>query len=234
MERDNKIILHSLGSPLNIKLRQSIRAKNRAIRIKGKTIELVLPRNDNREKALEFLLKKEEWIRSKLIGVEQVSNNKAKLFTKISILGDKFNIKYINCLNKFHVQKESNNLIVSSPKSFYSKVLTEYIKYYSLVEIKKLVRSIGTRHNLTRYNKVAVREVTSRWGSCSSSGNLSFNWRIIFAPKSVFYYVVAHEMSHLKEMNHSTKFWALVSKIAPDYQSSIIWLKKYGTSLYQY
>ena len=234
MERAEQIILKSLGNPLSIKLRQSIRARNVAIRIKGKEVELVLPKNVNKNKALEFLLKKEVWIRSKLVSTEQVANDKVGLFTRIPILGDDFNVKYINCSNKLHVQKESSNITVSSPKSLYTKVLTEYMKQYSLAEIKRLVRLMSKKYHLTKYNKIAVKEVTSRWGSCSSNGNLSFNWRIIFAPQSVFYYVVAHEMSHLKEMNHSKKFWALVSKIAPDYQSSIRWLKKYGTTLYQY
>ena len=137
MERAEQIILESLGNPLSIKLRQSIRARNVAIRIKGKEVELVLPKNVNKNKALEFLLKKEGWIRNKLVSTERVANDKEKLFTKIPILGDDFNVEYINCSNKFHVQKENSNITVSSPKSLYTKVLTEYMKQYSLAEIKE-------------------------------------------------------------------------------------------------
>lgn len=88
MERAEQIILESLGGHLSIKLRQSIRARNIAIRIKGKEVELVLPKNGNKNKALEFLLKKEGWIRNKLVSTERATNDKAKLFTKIPILGD--------------------------------------------------------------------------------------------------------------------------------------------------
>jgi hypothetical protein len=186
---------------------------------------------------LEFLVKKEAWIRSKLLSITEPCNNTGdnnKLHSKLPILGTSYNIKYVNCEKEFYVKQDQDIIIVNSPQYLYSKVLGQYLKQCALKEIKNLVRYIAKNFNLKAYSKVSVREVTSKWGSCSSSGNLSFNWRLIFAPQAVFYYVVAHEMSHLKEMNHSTKFWSIVRKIDPNYQASIVWLRKYGASLYQY
>ena len=237
MEANDSIILKSSGKPITVTLRKSLKAKNAAIRIKGKDVELVLPRGVNKTRALEFLLQKESWIRSKLLNITKQCNGikeKTKLHNKLPILGISHDIKYINCENELSVKQDKKTIIVNSPKSLYSKVLTQYLKQYALEEIKNLVRYIAKNFNLKNYGKISIREVTSKWGSCSSSGNLSFNWRLIFAPQAVFYYVLTHEMSHLKEMNHSDRFWNIVKKIDPNYQASRVCLRKYGTSLYQY
>ncbi|MFA6548126.1 MAG: YgjP-like metallopeptidase domain-containing protein [Candidatus Magasanikbacteria bacterium] len=69
-----------------------------------------------------------------------------------------------------------------------------------------------------RYNKVTVKNTNSRWGSCSKSGNLNFNYKLIYLPDDLAGYVVAHELSHLQEMNHGRNFWKLVSKTVPHWQ----------------
>ena len=75
-------------------------------------------------------------------------------------------------------------------------------------------------------NSIRIKDVRSRWGSCSSKANLNFNWRLVLAPMEVLDYVVVHEMCHLKEMNHSKAFWDLVGEILPDYQKQREWLKR--------
>lgn len=81
------------------------------------------------------------------------------------------------------------------------------------------------------YGTVTIRDQKTRWGSCSSKGNLSFNWRLILAPPKVLDYVVVHELCHRKEMNHSSRFWTLVESIMPDYRDHRKWLKENGGKL---
>ncbi|MBI5411659.1 M48 family metallopeptidase [Candidatus Peregrinibacteria bacterium] len=75
------------------------------------------------------------------------------------------------------------------------------------------------------YRRVTLRDQKTRWGSCSRDGNLNFNWRLILAPIEVIDYVVVHELCHLREMNHSTRFWALVVQTLPDYKQWRKWIR---------
>jgi predicted metal-dependent hydrolase len=82
--------------------------------------------------------------------------------------------------------------------------------------------------------RVAVRDQASRWGSCSSTGVLSFSWRLILAPAFVLEYLAAHEVAHLAEMNHSARFWRLVQRLCPDHQRAKVWLDVHGGDLHRY
>lgn len=81
------------------------------------------------------------------------------------------------------------------------------------------------------YGKITIRNQVSRWGSCSSNGNLNFNCLLMLAPEEVIDYVVVHELCHRKHMNHSPLFWDEIRKIMPDYEKSVRWLKENGGSL---
>ena len=81
------------------------------------------------------------------------------------------------------------------------------------------------------YGRITVRAQHSRWGSCSSRGNLNFNCLLMLCPEEVRDYVIVHELCHRREMNHSPRFWALVGSVLPDYESRRAWLKKNGGSL---
>jgi len=82
--------------------------------------------------------------------------------------------------------------------------------------------------------RVSVRDQSSRWGSCSTTGVLSYSWRLILAPAFVLEYLAVHEVAHLKEMNHSPRFWRLVLKLCPDASRAKVWLDVHGTDLHRY
>ncbi len=82
--------------------------------------------------------------------------------------------------------------------------------------------------------KITIRDQTSRWGSCSSTGALSFSWRLVMAPSFVLDYVAAHEVAHLREMNHGPRFWALVDEQVPRMDEAKSWLQLYGMDLHRY
>jgi predicted metal-dependent hydrolase len=82
--------------------------------------------------------------------------------------------------------------------------------------------------------RVVVRDQSSRWGSCSTTGMLSFSWRLILAPSNVLNYLAAHEVAHLIEMNHSARFWRVVQRLCPDHERAKAWLDAHGTDLHRY
>ncbi len=98
-------------------------------------------------------------------------------------------------------------------------------------DAKQLITSIIEKHHTTypfMYKKVFVKNLRSRWGSCSSAKNLNFNYRIVFLPERLAEYVVVHELCHLKEMNHGPGFWKLVAQIFPDYKHLRKQLREYA------
>jgi len=84
------------------------------------------------------------------------------------------------------------------------------------------------------FRRVTVRDQSSRWGSCSTAGMLSFSWRLILAPSQVLDYLAAHEVAHLVEMNHSPDFWRLVQRICPHHEGAKAWLDVHGADLHRY
>ena len=91
-------------------------------------------------------------------------------------------------------------------------------------------------HELAASNQLSVRKVSvrnqrSRWGSCSRTGTISLNWRLVQAPPYVEDYVILHELTHLFHMNHSARFWAKLEQVCPDYRAAEKWLKQHGNLL---
>ena len=83
----------------------------------------------------------------------------------------------------------------------------------------------------TRYTRLSIRGQRTRWASCSSSGAMSFNWRLLLAPEEVVDYVVEHEVAHLEVLDHSQRFWRLVGKRCPRYREHERWLRRHGPAL---
>lgn len=82
--------------------------------------------------------------------------------------------------------------------------------------------------------RITLRDPRSRWGSCSSDGNLMFSWRLVMAPPEVLTYVAAHEVAHLAHMDHSPAFWAAVERLHPGHAAPRQWLRQYGSDLHRY
>ncbi|MFA6424486.1 MAG: YgjP-like metallopeptidase domain-containing protein [Candidatus Magasanikbacteria bacterium] len=108
-------------------------------------------------------------------------------------------------------EKESKSIFPVGRKDFLIN------KSRALHLVREKLSQLNNIYNF-RYNKVAIKNSSSRWGSCSKSGNLNFNYKLLYIPDELATYVVAHELSHLQEMNHGKKFWQLVAKTTPNWQ----------------
>lgn len=124
-------------------------------------------------------------------------------------------------------------LAVAGDSANLARRVTDFLKKEALKDLNVAV----DRHTQALgipARKVAVRDTTSRWGSCSSTGALNFSWRLILAPPLVLDYLAAHEVAHLKEMNHSHRFWALTHRLCSQTEEAEYWLKRHGAGLHRY
>ena len=115
------------------------------------------------------------------------------------------------------------------PKEKKKSSQTEHAQKLKMILEEKLPRFAGKLQ--VSYNRVFIKNQRTRWGSCSVQGNLNFNWRLALVPPDVVDYVVIHELAHLKEMNHSKRFWGHVSSWCPDYKAHRRWLRDNGAGL---
>jgi predicted metal-dependent hydrolase len=138
--------------------------------------------------------------------------------------------------SSFKAQVSGSELVVFVPqghkenkKEIKKAISTEFKKQFRAI-VEEGVEEYNKFYNF-KYNRIAIKNNKTNWGSCSSMGNLNFNWKLIFAPLKIIDYVIVHEICHLKEHNHSQAFWDLVSKQAPDHKLSRKWLKQNGGGL---
>lgn len=112
------------------------------------------------------------------------------------------------------------------------EVLQGWYRHQAKAYIPKRVAELAKQTGLTDYKRITIRQQKTLWGSCSSKKNLNFNLRLMLAPAEALDYVIIHELCHLKEMNHSKRFWRLVEKHCPDYRKWEKWLDDHGDALY--
>jgi predicted metal-dependent hydrolase len=108
--------------------------------------------------------------------------------------------------------------------------IEQYLWRLAARELPARVLELAAGHQLP-VRRVTVRNQRSRWGSCSRGGTISLNWRLVQAPNFVRDYIVLHELAHLREMNHSRRFWAEVARLCPDFQNAEQWLKQHSDLL---
>ncbi len=190
----------------------------------------------------ELLLKKSSWILSKLAELEKTATeaNLPKTFRtgdKLLFMGQEHTLRLIE---DKHLKRPVIRLGGSSHIELYSSNTSEVeslkaaIRNWYVDEFEKIIKqSVGVHSRLLGVvpGRITIREQRTRWGSCSSKGNLNFNWRLIMAPIDIINYVVIHELCHIKEMNHSANFWLLVGKLCPDFKLKRNWLKENGQRL---
>lgn len=242
-----KEYMHNLiiGSKvISYTIRKSLRAKYVRILISADGVQVVAPVFIDDKEIILLVEKKREWIYKKVLNFHQrytpmkpqgkfTTGEKLLLmgeYYQINILenvGGKSCIKFLNdqffvSINQEIPPEKRAEVIRSKLEQWY----IDYAKKFIAERLELFKVKIGVKITTVRY-----KNQKTRWGSCSSKGNLNFNWRLIMAPKTILDYVVVHELCHLKHMDHSRKFWELVSSFIPDYKERRKWLKENGHNL---
>ncbi|MBX6353099.1 MAG: M48 family metallopeptidase [Thermoflavifilum sp.] len=136
--------------------------------------------------------------------------------------------------HRWHCQWDGQRLTVFSPAGVSQADVDRRIAAWLRTQASALLRNRvadWAKRLQMNYGQVRIKDQRTRWGSCSNRGNLNFNWRLVMAPEFVLDYVVVHELCHLREWNHSPRFWSLVEQAFPAYRTARQWLREEGGPL---
>jgi len=124
-------------------------------------------------------------------------------------------------------------LCVAGEPEHIDRRVHDHLKREARCDLQKAAQAYAQALGV-KVKRLSIRDQSSRWGSCTSAGSLSFSWRLILAPGFVLDYVVAHEVAHLREMNHGARFWRLVGEMIADVDKPQLWLNQHGSALHRY
>jgi predicted metal-dependent hydrolase len=225
-------------TPIEFVHRVSSRVKNVTIKIgKGGVVTVVSPPLVPSFFVTQFVEKNRAWIESKLSAIQKTRTEP----NSVALFGKAYTKKIAYIPGKtLGIFVAGSEIIANTPEAAHGEVtwgkkqdlqLVRFLKSTASTYIVTRTAQIAEKMGI-KYNGLTLREQSSRWGSCSSRGNLNFNWRLVHAETSVIDYVIVHELAHRVHMDHSRNFWNLVAKYDPDYQMHRGWLKRNGHGLF--
>ncbi|MDE6250502.1 MAG: M48 family metallopeptidase [Alphaproteobacteria bacterium] len=183
--------------------------------------------------ALKFIESKRRWIERIFANAPQKAHVSSGDI--IEFLGRRVQITHdpSRRANKFIICDDNTCvLLVGGDPEMLERRVRDFIKAEFLSAVKEMIKTVPREYWPAR---IAVRDTSTRWGSCSTSGTMSFSWRLAFAPREIMRYVVMHELAHTKHMDHSPAFWATVAKLYGDgVGRAKRWLKINGGELHRY
>lgn len=234
--RQQTILLDS--RPLTYSVRRSRRARTMALHVNYRSgVEVVIPRWVSYAQAHRFVQEKQDWLRRRMARYWQtqaeIPVRDWHTINRIPLLG-------ISLPLEVGIDRQRQRSVVRRHMSGVKVVLPSVetmrpalVQWYRreardffTTEVERLTAQAGLS-----YQKVVIGDQRTQWGSCSVRGRLSFNWRLLLAPRLVAAYVAAHEVAHLRHHNHSKQFWGLVRELCPEYQMARQWLRRYDHTL---
>jgi len=234
--RAKRELLKIDGKSVEVILRADPRARRFIVKVDPATGQVVVvsPTSRSLERALDFARGEREWIAGRLANVPPPVRLAAG--SEILFRGVPHQIRAGNGgRSPVWLDRDAPRptLRVEGQAEHTARRLVDWLKREARRRIEERATDYALRLGV-RAKRITIRDTSSRWGSCSSTGTLSFSWRLVLAPSSVLDYVVAHEVAHLRELNHSRRFWRLVETLVPDVEKSQKWLSENGTLLHRY
>jgi len=223
-----RLILNG-NPPVEVLLRRSAQAKRLSLRISqldGRAT-LTLPKRVSEREGMAFLREREDWLRGHLDRIgpeEQVALGGTVLFRGENLPLKAGDVKRARLVDGV--------LVLPDAPAMVGKRVAAFLK----LQARDALAEASDRYSAALgrpYGRISLRDTRSRWGSCSSAGDLMYSWRLVMAPPAVLNYVAAHEVAHLQHMDHSERFWAAVDRLFPDHKACRRWLRTHGNALHR-
>jgi len=208
-------------------VRRSTRARRVGITVDGRgNVEVVLPQRARDREAAKAVAKLRPWIERHVAKARGAQEAVAARGGTLPLLGETLTLRPEPGRTRVHRRHDLLLVPAADPEPAIERWYRRTARAEIAPRLDDAVAALGTR-----YTALTIRNQRTRWGSCSTSGAMSFNWRLLMAPEPVLEYVVWHEACHLKVMDHSPRFWALVEQHVPDYRVPRRWLRDHGATL---
>jgi predicted metal-dependent hydrolase len=232
-EARDEVFEHN-GQRIAYTLKPAPRARRMRVAVGAAGVELLVPPGMDLALARAFLQKHGDWV------IAHIAKRAARVDVQTALPPNA--VLWRGQLRSVQVVRSDQNATVRDIDGAFvvrartaeiaQRALRRWMQRQAAALLNMAVAEHAARMTL-HPQRVALRDQQTRWGSCSSRGTVSFNWRLVHAPPDVLVYVVVHELAHLREMNHSPRFWALVEAYCPDFQRNSAWLKREGWRLRQ-
>lgn len=237
--------IHIDGRAVPVTVRHNPRAKRMIVRVDlaAGSVQVTAPSRRSVGKALLFAREQRDWIAERLDRVPPPVpfRNGAH----IPYRGKEHVIRYVGARREDAMERGPvwrvrsidtgglPEIRVTGHPDFVQRRVTDWLKGKARDELNERALFYAEQFGV-RPSRITVRDTTTRWGSCSPSRALSFSWRLILAPSYVLEYVAAHEVAHIRHMNHGPRFWSLVEEAIPNYEPAKRWLELNGPGLHRF
>ncbi len=222
------------GKVMPLTIRQNARATRMTLRIEpgGRALKMTIPAGLPEREINAFLDRHQGWLMTKLarFSGESVLEEGGTILLR----GVAHRIERtgkLRGLTEAVITDDEPVLRVSGAEEHLRRRIADFLKKEARKDLEHLV-AIYARMVGRKVKSLSFKDTRSRWGSCAADGSLSFSWRIVMAPPTVIDYLAAHEVAHLREMNHGPDFWDLCEKLCPAMDDAKRWLKRNGTMLH--
>lgn len=210
------------------------RTKTAKIKINNNyEITVIVPTSYTTVMTEELVSKKKEWIDRSIRKLRDRTKEIELEHNEILLFGEKYIFEQNTDIdNKILTYNESKKIVSNFNLTEKKELLINWYKHLANKFISRKANELAEKNDY-RYERLFIRDQKTKWGTCSSRKNISFNWRLIMCPEYVIEYLIIHELTHLKEMNHSRKFWEEVEKVIPDYKNAKSWLTDYESYIFR-
>ena len=209
--------------------RPSTRARRVSMRIcpRAGAVVVTLPPRTGRRAGLALIRAHEAWVLERLAALSPLVEFAPG--AEVLLGGERHVIRH-DPRARGGAFLDGRQIVVTGAREFLRRRVGDFLR----VEAKRRIAALAQPHAdalAVAPRAIRVKDTRSRWGSCAPDGTLAFSWRLVMAPGWVTDYVVAHEVAHLREMNHSGRFWALVEGLTPHRDAAVEWLRLEGPAL---